>query len=44
MTNLRQKNGDHYKAKTACEVGEQAISDHFVDVNTMVELGSSPCS
>ena len=27
------------KAKTACEVSNQAISDHFVDVNKMVELG-----
>ncbi len=25
------------KAKTACEVSNQAISDHFVDVNKMVE-------
>ena len=29
------------KAKTACEVSEHPISDHFVDVNKMVELGSS---
>ena len=28
------------KAKTACEVSTQAISDHFVDVNKMVDLGS----
>lgn len=28
------------KAKTACEVSGQPISDHFVDVNKMVELGS----
>ena len=28
------------KAKTACEVSGQTISDHFVDVNKMVELGS----
>ena len=28
------------KAKTACEVSNQAVSDHFVDVNKMVELGS----
>jgi len=28
------------KAKTACEVSNQAISDHFVDVNKMVDLGS----
>ncbi len=28
------------KAKTACEVSDQAISDHFVDVNKMVDLGS----
>ena len=28
------------KAKTACEVSEQQIDDHFVDVNKMVTLGS----
>ncbi len=28
------------KAKTACEVSNQVVSDHFVDVNKMVELGS----
>jgi len=28
------------KAKTACELSEYAIVDHFVDVNKMVELGS----
>ena len=28
------------KAKTACEVSGHKISDHFVDVNKMVELGS----
>ena len=28
------------RAKTACEVSDQAISDHFVDVNKMVDLGS----
>lgn len=28
------------KAKTACEVSEQRITDHFVDVNKMVGLGS----
>lgn len=28
------------KAKTACEVSGQTTSDHFVDVNKMVELGS----
>ena len=28
------------KAKTACEVSKRAISDHFVDVNKMVDLGS----
>jgi DNA-damage-inducible protein D len=28
------------KAKTACEVSSHAISDHFVDVNKMVDLGS----
>jgi len=28
------------KAKTACEVSEQQIDDHFVNVNKMVTLGS----
>lgn len=28
------------KAKTACEISNHAISDHFVDVNKMVGLGS----
>ncbi len=28
------------KAKTACEVSDHAISDHFVDVNKMVSTGS----
>jgi len=28
------------KAKTSCEVSEHSISDHFVDVNKMVDLGS----
>ncbi len=28
------------KAKTACEVSGHAVSDHFVDVNKMVDLGS----
>jgi len=28
------------KAKIACEVSQHAISDHFVDVNKMVDLGS----
>ena len=28
------------KAKTACEVSGHPISDHFVDVNKMVDLGS----
>jgi hypothetical protein len=28
------------KAKTACELSSHPISDHFVDVNKMVELGS----
>ncbi len=27
-------------AKTACEVSGHATSDHFVDVNKMVDLGS----
>ena len=27
------------KAKTACEMSNHAISDHFVDVNKMVDLG-----
>ena len=26
------------KAKTACEVSDQSISDHFVDLNKMVAL------
>jgi DNA-damage-inducible protein D len=28
------------KAKTACEVSGHSVSDHFVDVNKMVDLGS----
>lgn len=28
------------KAKTACEISGHAVSDHFVDVNKMVSLGS----
>ena len=28
------------KAKIACEVSQHAVSDHFVDVNKMVDLGS----
>lgn len=28
------------KAKIACEVSKHAVSDHFVDVNKMVDLGS----
>jgi len=28
------------KAKTACEISEHPIPDHFVDVNKMVDLGS----
>ena len=29
------------KAKTACEVSGHTVSDHFVDVNKMVQLGST---
>lgn len=29
-----------FKAKTACEISGQKISDHFVDINKMVDLGS----
>lgn len=28
------------KAKTACDVSGQNVSDHFVDINKMVEIGS----
>jgi DNA-damage-inducible protein D len=28
------------KAKTACELSEQAIDDHFADVGKMVKIGS----
>ena len=28
------------KAETACEVAEHKVSDHFVEVNKMVKLGS----
>jgi len=28
------------KAKTACEVSEHSIADHFADVGKMVDLGS----
>jgi len=28
------------KAKTACELSEHPIPDHFVEINKMVELGS----
>lgn len=28
------------KAKTACEVSGHSVSDHFVDINKMVDLGS----
>lgn len=28
------------KARTACEVSGHTVSDHFVDVNKMVDLGS----
>jgi len=29
-----------HKAKVACEVSEQSVVDHFVEVNKMVQLGS----
>jgi len=29
-----------HKAKVACEVSEQSVADHFVEVNKMVQLGS----
>ena len=29
------------KAKTACDVSDHQVSDHFVDVNKMVDLGST---
>jgi DNA-damage-inducible protein D len=29
-----------FKAKIACEASKQAVSDHFVGVNKMVNLGS----
>ena len=29
------------KAKIACEISGHSVFDHFVDVNKMVELGSS---
>ncbi len=29
------------KAKPACEVAQHGITDHFVDINKMVELGSA---
>ncbi len=29
-----------FKAKTACEVSEQEVSDHFADVGKMVQIGS----
>jgi hypothetical protein len=28
------------KAKTACELSDHSVKDHFVDVNKMVDLGS----
>ena len=28
------------EAKTACETSKQNVSDHFVDVNKMVDVGS----
>ena len=30
----------HYQGKAACEVSGHAVSDHFVDINKMVDLGS----
>jgi DNA-damage-inducible protein D len=29
------------KAKTACEVSGHAVTDHFVDVNKMIQIGQS---
>ncbi|MGB7401991.1 MAG: DNA damage-inducible protein D [Arcobacter sp.] len=29
-----------FKAKTACEVSEQEVSDHFADIGKMVQIGS----
>jgi hypothetical protein len=33
-----------FKAKTACEVSGHRTSDHFVDVNNMVQTASEPSS
>jgi len=32
------------KAKTACELSEQQIDDHFANVGKMVTIGSGVCS
>jgi len=39
-TEWRNFNVVVYKAKTACVKSKQSITDHFVDVNKMVRLGS----
>lgn len=39
-TEWRNFNTAISKAKTACEISDYNISDHFVDVNKMVDLGS----
>ena len=39
-TEWRNFNAVITKAKTACEVSNHNIADHFVDVNKMVDLGS----
>jgi len=33
-----------YKAQTACEISEHKIFDHFVNVNTIVKIGSCETS
>lgn len=39
-TEWRNFNNVISKAKIACEVSEQSVLDHFVDINKMVEIGS----